>query len=232
MIFSIICMLGACTAEEFAGPASGVEGDAPVAIAISTADITSVNMNSRAAEDNSIFSTINDVNVKVTYKAKEVTVYLIKKGNMFEVSGSVENGNAWGVPDKTAGGKVYVHIDSNQGNQAERVEVIANYGEKITKASWPGVKERLIQWPAIFNETSFCLLYGESEHFTYTENAHEGAQGNNIGCYLAQIPLKRPYAMIKVNINTSQLDGAVTLIPRSVQLCNVPRLVPWPRITA
>lgn len=223
MIFSIICMLGACTAEEFAGPASGVEGDAPVAIAISTADITSVNMNSRAAEDNSIFSTINDVNVKVTYKAKEVTVYLIKKGNMFEVSGSVENGNAWGVPDKTAGGKVYVHIDSNQGNQAERVEVIANYGEKITKASWPGVKERLIQWPAIFNETSFCLLYGESEHFTYTENAHEGAQGNNIGCYLAQIPLKRPYAMIKVNINTSQLDGAVTLIPRSVQLCNVPK---------
>lgn len=223
MIFSIICMLGACTAEEFAGPASGVEGDAPVAIAISTADITSVNMNSRAAEDNSIFSTINDVNVKVTYKAKEVTVYLIKKGNMFEVSGSVENGNAWGVPDKTAGGKVYVHIDSNQGNQAERVEVIANYGEKITKASWPGVKEGLIKWPAIFNETSACLLYGESRQFIYTENPHDDAQGGNKGCWLAKIPLKRPYAMIKVNINTSQLDGAVTLTPRSVQLCNVPK---------
>ena len=55
MMFFIICMLGACTAEELAGPESGVEDDAPVVIAISPADITSVNMNSRAAGDNSIF---------------------------------------------------------------------------------------------------------------------------------------------------------------------------------
>ncbi len=46
MMFFIICMLGACTAEELAGPESGVEDDAPVVIAISPADITSVNMNS------------------------------------------------------------------------------------------------------------------------------------------------------------------------------------------
>mgnify|MGYP007015388930 CR=1 FL=1 len=45
MMFFIICMLGACTAEELAGPESGVEDDAPVVIAISPADITSVNMN-------------------------------------------------------------------------------------------------------------------------------------------------------------------------------------------
>ena len=43
-------MLGACTAEELAGPESGVEDDAPVVIAISPADITSVNMNSRLPE--------------------------------------------------------------------------------------------------------------------------------------------------------------------------------------
>lgn len=67
MMFFIICMLGACTAEELAGPESGVEDDAPVVIAISPADITSVNMNSRAAGDNSIFSVIDDVNVKVNY---------------------------------------------------------------------------------------------------------------------------------------------------------------------
>ena len=47
--FFIICMLGACTAEELACPESGVEDDAPVVIAISPADITSVNMNSRRA---------------------------------------------------------------------------------------------------------------------------------------------------------------------------------------
>ena len=35
MMFFIICMLGACTAEELAGPESGVEDDAPVVIAIS-----------------------------------------------------------------------------------------------------------------------------------------------------------------------------------------------------
>lgn len=224
MIFSIICMLGACTAEELAGPVSGVEDDAPVAIAISPADITSVNMNSRAAGDNSIFSTINDVNVKVNYGGNTVTVYLIKKGNTFEVSGSVENGNAWGVPDKTADGKVYVHIDSKQGNRAASVEVIANYGEKITSSSWRGVKEKLIQWPSDFNETSACLLYGASEQFIYTEDPHDGAQGGNKGCYLAKVPLKRPYAMIKVNINTSGLGGEVTLTPRSVQLCNVPKI--------
>ena len=39
MMFFIICMLGACTAEELAGPESGVEDDAPVVIAISPADI-------------------------------------------------------------------------------------------------------------------------------------------------------------------------------------------------
>lgn len=50
MMFFIICMLGACTAEELAGPESGVEDDAPVVIAISPADITSVNMNSRLPE--------------------------------------------------------------------------------------------------------------------------------------------------------------------------------------
>ena len=33
MMFFIICMLGACTAEELAGPESGVEDDAPVVIA-------------------------------------------------------------------------------------------------------------------------------------------------------------------------------------------------------
>lgn len=37
MMFFIICMLGACTAEELAGPESGVEDDAPVVIAISPA---------------------------------------------------------------------------------------------------------------------------------------------------------------------------------------------------
>lgn len=54
-----------------------------------------------------------------------------------------------------------------------------------------------------FDETSVCLLYGASEQFIYTENPHEGAQGGNKGCYLAKVSLKRPYAMIKVNINTS-----------------------------
>lgn len=92
MMFFIICMLGACTAEELAGPESGVEDDAPVVIAISPADITSVNMNSRAAGDNSIFSVIDDVNVKVNYGGNTVTVYLVKNGDSFEVSGSVENG--------------------------------------------------------------------------------------------------------------------------------------------
>ena len=81
MMFFIICMLGACTAEELAGPESGVEDDAPVVIAISPADITSVNMNSRAAGDNSIFSVIDDVNVKVNYGGNTVTVYLVKNGD-------------------------------------------------------------------------------------------------------------------------------------------------------
>ena len=34
MMFFIICMLGACTAEELAGPESGVEDDAPVVIGL------------------------------------------------------------------------------------------------------------------------------------------------------------------------------------------------------
>lgn len=80
VMFFIICMLGACTAEELAGPESGVEDDAPVVIAISPADITSVNMNSRAAGDNSIFSVIDDVNVKVNYGGNTVIVYLVKMG--------------------------------------------------------------------------------------------------------------------------------------------------------
>lgn len=126
MMFFIICMLGACTAEELAGPESGVEDDAPVVIAISPADITSVNMNSRAAGDNSIFSVIDDVNVKVNYGGNTVTVYLVKNGDSFEVSGSVENGSAEVVSSKTADGKVYIHINAKQGNQAVRVEVIAN----------------------------------------------------------------------------------------------------------
>lgn len=219
----IICMLGACTAEELAGPESGVEDDAPVVIAISPADITSVNMNSRAAGDNSIFSVIDDVNVKVNYGGNTVTVYLVKNGDSFEVSGSVENGSAGVVSSKTADGKVYIHINAKQGNQAVRVEVIANYGRKITLSLWQSVKESLIQWPVDFDETSACLLYGASEQFIYTENPHEGAQGGNKGCYLAKVSLKRPYAMIKVNINTSGLDNEVTLTPRSVQLCNVPK---------
>lgn len=223
MMFFIICMLGACTAEELAGPESGVEDDAPVVIAISPADITSVNMNSRAAGDNSIFSVIDDVNVKVNYGGNTVTVYLVKNGDSFEVSGSVENGSAGGVSSKTADGKVYIHINAKQGNQAVRVEVIANYGRKITLSLWQSVKESLIQWPVDFDETSACLLYGASEQFIYTENPHEGAQGGNKGCYLAKVSLKRPYAMIKVNINTSGLDNEVTLTPRSVQLCNVPK---------
>ena len=106
VMFFIICMLGACTAEELAGPESGVEDDAPVVIAISPADITSVNMNSRAAGDNSIFSVIDDVNVKVNYGGNTVTVYLVKNGDSFEVSGSVENGSAGVVSSKTADGKV------------------------------------------------------------------------------------------------------------------------------
>lgn len=219
----IICMLGACTAEELAGPESGVEDDAPVVIAISPADITSVNMNSRAAGDNSIFSVIDDVNVKVNYGGNTVIVYLVKNGDSFEVSGSVENGSAEVVSSKTADGKVYIHINAKQGNQAVRVEVIANYGRKITLSLWQSVKESLIQWPVDFDETSVCLLYGASEQFIYTENPHEGAQGGNKGCYLAKVSLKRPYAMIKVNINTSGLDNEVTLTPRSVQLCNVPK---------
>lgn len=223
MMFFIICMLGACTAEELAGPESGVEDDAPVVIAISPADITSVNMNSRAAGDNSIFSVIDDVNVKVNYGGNTVTVYLVKNGDSFEVSGSVENGSAEVVSSKTADGKVYIHINAKQGNQAVRVEVIANYGRKITLSLWQSVKESLIQWPVDFDETSVCLLYGASEQFIYTENPHEGAQGGNKGCYLAKVSLKRPYAMIKVNINTSGLDNEVTLTPRSVQLCNVPK---------
>ena len=223
MMFFIICMLGACTAEELAGPESGVEDDAPVVIAISPADITSVNMNSRAAGDNSIFSVIDDVNVKVNYGGNTVTVYLVKNGDSFEVSGSVENGSAGVVSSKTADGKVYIHINAKQGNQAVRVEVIANYGRKITLSLWQSVKESLIQWPVDFDETSACLLYGASEQFIYTENPHEGAQGGNKGCYLAKVSLKRPYAMIKVNINTSGLDNEVTLTPRSVQLCNVPK---------
>ena len=85
MMFFIICMLGACTAEELAGPESGVEDDAPVVIAISPADITSVNMNSRAAGDNSIFSVIDDVNVKVNYGGNTVIVYLVKNGDSFPV---------------------------------------------------------------------------------------------------------------------------------------------------
>ena len=222
-MFFIICMLGACTAEELAGPESGVEDDAPVVIAISPADITSVNMNSRAAGDNSIFSVIDDVNVKVNYGGNTVTVYLVKNGDSFEVSGSVENGSAGVVSSKTADGKVYIHINAKQGNQAVRVEVIANYGRKITLSLWQSVKESLIQWPVDFDETSACLLYGASEQFIYTENPHEGAQGGNKGCYLAKVSLKRPYAMIKVNINTSGLDNEVTLTPRSVQLCNVPK---------
>ena len=112
MMFFIICMLGACTAEELAGPESGVEDDAPVVIAISPADITSVNMNSRAAGDNSIFSVIDDVNVKVNYGGNTVTVYLVKNGDSFEVSGSVENGSAGVVSSKTADGKVYIHINA------------------------------------------------------------------------------------------------------------------------
>ena len=112
MMFFIICMLGACTAEELAGPESGVEDDAPVVIAISPADITSVNMNSRAAGDNSIFSVIDDVNVKVNYGGNTVIVYLVKNGDSFEVSGSVENGSAEVVSSKTADGKVYIHIVS------------------------------------------------------------------------------------------------------------------------
>ena len=223
MMFFIICMLGACTAEELAGPESGVEDDAPVVIAISPADITSVNMNSRAAGDNSIFSVIDDVNVKVNYGGNTVIVYLVKNGDSFEVSGSVENGSAEVVSSKTADGKVYIHINAKQGNQAVRVEVIANYGRKITLSLWQSVKESLIQWPVDFDETSVCLLYGASEQFIYTENPHEGAQGGNKGCYLAKVSLKRPYAMIKVNINTSGLDNEVTLTPRSVQLCNVPK---------
>lgn len=145
MMFFIICMLGACTAEELAGPESGVEDDAPVVIAISPADITSVNMNSRAAGDNSIFSVIDDVNVKVNYGGNTVTVYLVKNGDSFEVSGSVENGSAGVVSSKTADGKVYIHINAKQGNQAVRVEVIANYGRKITLSLWQSVKESLIQ---------------------------------------------------------------------------------------
>ena len=80
MMFFIICTLGACTAEELAGPESGVEDDAPVVIAISPADITSVNMNSRAAGDNSIFSVIDDVDVKVNYGGNTVIVYLVRMG--------------------------------------------------------------------------------------------------------------------------------------------------------
>ena len=149
MMFFIICMLGACTAEELAGPESGVEDDAPVVIAISPADITSVNMNSRAAGDNSIFSVIDDVNVKVNYGGNTVIVYLVKNGDSFEVSGSVENGSAEVVSSKTADGKVYIHINAKQGNQAVRVEVIANYGRKITLSLWQSVKESLIQWPVM-----------------------------------------------------------------------------------
>ena len=156
-------------------------------------------MNSRAAGDNSIFSVIDDVNVKVNYGGNTVTVYLVKNGDSFEVSGSVENGSAGVVSSKTADGKVYIHINAKQGNQAVRVEVIANYGRKITLSLWQSVKESLIQWPVDFDETSVCLLYGASEQFIYTENPHEGAQGGNKGCYLAKVSLKRPYAMIKVN---------------------------------
>ena len=76
---------------------------------------------------------------------------------------------------KTADGKVYIHINAKQGNQAVRVEVIANYGRKITLSLWQSVKESLIQWPVDFDETSVCLLYGASEQFIYTENPHEGA---------------------------------------------------------
>ena len=151
MMFFIICMLGACTVEELAGPESGVEDDAPVVIAISPADITSVNMNSRAAGDNSIFSVIDDVNVKVNYGGNTVIVYLVKNGDSFEVSGSVENGSAEVVSSKTADGKVYIHINAKQGNQAVRVEVIANYGRKITLSLWQSVKESLIQWPVDFD---------------------------------------------------------------------------------
>lgn len=114
----IICMLGACTAEELAGPESGVEDDAPVVIAISPADITSVNMNSRAAGDNSIFSVIDDVNVKVNYGGNTVTVYLVKNGDSFEVSGSVENGSAGVVSSKTADGK---YISTSMPNKATRL---------------------------------------------------------------------------------------------------------------
>lgn len=105
----IICMLGACTAEELAGPESGVEDDAPVVIAISPADITSVNMNSRAAGDNSIFSVIDDVNVKVNYGGNTVIVYLVKNGDSFEVSGSVENGSAEVVSSKQQMESIYPH---------------------------------------------------------------------------------------------------------------------------
>ena len=45
------------------------------------------------------------------------------------------------------------------------------------------------------------------------------------------VPIQNPYTLgkmcirdrIKVNINTSGLDNEVTLTPRSVQLCNVPK---------
>ena len=94
----------------------------------------------RAAGDNSIFSVIDDVNVKVNYGGNTVIVYLVKNGDSLEVSGSVENGSAEVVSSKTADGKVYIHINAKQGNQAVRVEVIANYGRKITLSLWQVLK--------------------------------------------------------------------------------------------
>lgn len=221
-MFFIIFVLGACTVEELVSSAPEVEDNAPVAIAISLDDITSVNMNSRAAEDDSRLSAINDVNIKVNFGTNILTVYLVKSGNSFKISDGVENGSASLVDSKTVNGTVYVHITAQQGNKASGVEVIGNYGGKINAADWETAKNKLLQWPADFSDKSACLLYGCSNNFTFNDIPHEGAQGGK-GCYLSEVPLKRPYAMVKVNINTSGLGDEVILTPTSVQLCNVPK---------
>lgn len=201
--------------------------DKDVLIEVSLDELLSNNMNSRAVteEDNAKFAQVNNINIRIEFNNGTIYCYTQKGDEHL----NIEEGSGVIIQKLDDKGHAYIHIDSKNAKQAMKAEVIANWGTALNDdTAWETAKGKIINWPNSFNDNEACLLYGIETTAREAELEHD-AQGNNVKCKWYKVCLKRPYAMIKVNIDTKGLyyrdptNGTVSIIPQSVQLCNVPK---------
>lgn len=227
IIILLSLVLTGCT-NDFGQDIAPVASDS-VAIEVNLDALGFTDLRSRAVsdDDNACLSDVNDLHFKITLNDGSDPIYFSlvsfepgKISTTLSVDAEIMERLE---PEK--GEKVYIHFPNLKSNNVDKVEVIGNKSKDdalkgcnlTTDEGWKAALAAKLTQSTTIDQDEACPLYG------FTDKV-DGTGTHGLKCALFKVELKRPYAMVKVHVNTKGLNhDRIVITPQSVQLFNVPK---------